>query len=194
MDRAPHGGAGRRAQRPGWHDVPGPVERHWQDGGLGVDGELETAGLEGEHLALEAARTFRRDPHEGALVEPPARLADGPERSPRVGAVDGDEARRAHGPAEDGYVEQLALGHHADIGAEDAKENRDVVERLVVAHDDVALAGRAPLAPLELEDDPGLCHDGARPCVEARVAPLLGDPAHGRVSDALDHPTAPSCS
>ena len=86
---------------------------------------------------------------------------------------------RLQGVAEDGDPKQLLLRDHADVGADHLEQHRDVVERLVVAHHEVRLAGQHVVAPDDVELDPGVVHDVARPAVEPPVAHVLGDPARG---------------
>ena len=74
------------------------------------------------------------------------------QRSLAIRAIDRDEAGVFDRGAEDGDIEELGLRDHAEVRAEHVEEDRDVVERLMVAHDEEALAAVAEvLAPDDLQ-------------------------------------------
>ena len=85
------------------------------------------------------------------LASEVARALEAPDGRVAVAAVDRDEPRRLERAAEDGHTEELLLGDHPDVRADDLEEYGDVVVRLVVAHHQVRLAGAQVLAARHVE-------------------------------------------
>jgi hypothetical protein len=159
---------------PRWIDAPPlrgarAVDGDGQDGQAGGLGHDEAALLELADPAGAGPRALGRDPDVRPALQQALGVAQAGDGLPPVAAIDLHEAGAPHGRAEDGDLEQLGLGDHAQAALHHAEEHGDVEVALVVRHHHVRPAvvdARAAHAQVELRalDDP------PRPGLEARVA------------------------
>ena len=115
-------------------------KHHGEDLHARLTGQGEGSGLEAVDLAVLRARALGEDRHRGAAGDPLPALAQKLfERFGGASAVDADVAVQHEELSEERHAEDLALGDPAEIERH-VVERRNVDHRIVVEHDDVALA------------------------------------------------------
>src|SRR3982750_1280664 len=115
------------------------ADAHRHDGEPALQGEQEAAALEREEGVVQRPGPLGEEDERGLLAQPGGGRGEGLDGGAAVGAVDGDEPPRPQGPAEDGDLEQAALGHHADLPRGGRDQHREVEQALMVGQEDIAL-------------------------------------------------------